>query len=208
MIPEDVNDKIKQKAIHHQIKLRYYRTAKRRKLNQLYYSPWRGVSHFEFFNLIGWRMYKICYLYEYQSTIYTLPSEKSPFFLMLLSSKAGGVGLNLTGGSRLILIEVTIFFIYANRSSWRIRIVKLRVRASSTIDLISFFLLSCNNVILFDDVLLSVLFCHSRLLESSNVFFLIEQQRLHSFFSVYNTSLLLSLLMSSFISALLMSPFF
>ena len=33
-------------------------------------------------------------------------SEQSPFFLMLLSSKAGGVGLTLTGGSRLILLEV------------------------------------------------------------------------------------------------------
>jgi hypothetical protein len=35
-----------------------------------------------------------------------LHSEQSPFFLMLLSSKAGGVGLTLTGGSRLILLEV------------------------------------------------------------------------------------------------------
>ena len=35
-----------------------------------------------------------------------LCSEQSPFYLMLLSSKAGGVGLTLTGGSRLILLEV------------------------------------------------------------------------------------------------------
>ena len=32
-------------------------------------------------------------------------SEQSPFFLMLLSAKAGGVGLNLVGGSRLVLLE-------------------------------------------------------------------------------------------------------
>lgn len=32
-------------------------------------------------------------------------SERSPFFLMLLSAKAGGVGLNLTGGSRLVMLE-------------------------------------------------------------------------------------------------------
>lgn len=32
-------------------------------------------------------------------------APKSPFFLMLLSAKAGGVGLNLVGGSRLVMLD-------------------------------------------------------------------------------------------------------
>ena len=32
-------------------------------------------------------------------------APNSPFFLMLLSAKAGGVGLNLVGGSRLVMLE-------------------------------------------------------------------------------------------------------
>lgn len=87
----EVESKNKYKKIYRDLQNRDIKRNQRHELCLFFFVNYT-ITHIHFicsFNCV-------CYCY----------SEQSPFYLMLLSSKAGGVGLTLTGGSRLILLEV------------------------------------------------------------------------------------------------------